>query len=222
MTPNIDKIVEHYNRAREKHPYFCDRITCLSDVGADTHLELKRSLLGEEIRAGDVEAVTVIQCELFEAVQAYTHGDNTQAVEELYDCVAVVLRAIDVLEGRQELGKPEAMTNEQKYKTPEERRDAFFEFCNKNLCTECKFRDREYSAMGCPFNWLADEYKEPKQDLPFKIELFKTDEYQVYIALGVDWPIRRFKAEINAVSFCNKLNAAALAWHKRMMEKEGK
>ena len=107
MTPNLDKIVEHYNHAREKHPYFADRITCLSDTGADTHLKLERSLLEAEIRASDIEAVTVIQCELFEAVQAYAYGKAAHAIEEAYDCIAVLLRTIDVLEGRQKLGKPE-------------------------------------------------------------------------------------------------------------------
>lgn len=112
MTPNLDKIVEHYNHAREKHPYFCDRITCLSETGVDTHLGLTRSLLGAEIRTSDIEAVTVIQCELFEAVQAYIYGKATHAIEKVYDCIAVLLRLIDVLEGRQKLGKPEEITND--------------------------------------------------------------------------------------------------------------
>lgn len=107
MTPNIDKIIEHYNHAREKHPYFADRITCLSERGANARLYLYRELLDTEEHTGHLEAVDIIQCELYEAMQAYTHGDKTQAVEELYDCVAVLLRTIDVLEGRQKLGKPE-------------------------------------------------------------------------------------------------------------------
>ena len=112
------------------------------------------------------------------------------------------------------------MTNEEKYKTAEERAKEFQKFCSNRRCSTCPYNHKATSYLACPMHWLADEYKEPEQDLPFKIELWQTEEYQVYIALGIDWPIRRFKAEINAVSFCNKLNAAALAWHKRMMEKE--
>ena len=41
------------------------------------------------------------------SVDALANDDKTQAIEELYDCVAVCLRAIDVLEGRQTLGKTE-------------------------------------------------------------------------------------------------------------------
>ena len=47
------------------------------------------------------------ECEVREAYEALYNGDKSQAVEELYDCAAVLLRAIDVLEGRQALGKPE-------------------------------------------------------------------------------------------------------------------
>lgn len=97
----------HYIHAKEKHPYFCDRITCLSETHADIHLKLLRALLREEKRVGDVEAVYVVRCELYEAVQAYAHGDTAHAVDECYDAIAVLLRTIDVLEGRQRLGKPE-------------------------------------------------------------------------------------------------------------------
>jgi hypothetical protein len=106
-TYHISNIIKHYAHAREKHPYFCDRITCLSSVGADTHLDIYRSLLEAEIKASDVEARTVLDCEIYEALQAYTHGDISQAIEELYDCAAVVLRMIDVMKGNQKLGKPE-------------------------------------------------------------------------------------------------------------------
>lgn len=101
-----DRILLRYDHAREKHPYFCDMITCLSESGADTHLGLARGLLAAEIDTGNVEVGDVLECEFYEAMQAYTHGDTSHAVEELYDCVAVCLRTIDVLEGRQKLGKP--------------------------------------------------------------------------------------------------------------------
>lgn len=100
-------ICKHYDHAREKHPYFCDLITSLSPVEADTHLGIYRSLLEAEIKASKVEARTVLNCEICEALQAYTYGDFSQAIEELYDCAAVLLRTIDVMEGRQKLGKPE-------------------------------------------------------------------------------------------------------------------
>lgn len=102
-----DRICKHYAHAKEKHPYFCDRITCLSDAGSDTHLDICRATLAAEIEAEAVETGTLLDCEFYGAMQAYTHGDTAHAVEECYDAIAVLLRTIDVLEGRQKLGKPE-------------------------------------------------------------------------------------------------------------------
>lgn len=106
-TNHISNILKHYAHTKEKHPYFCDIITCLSESGADTHLDIYRSTLKAEADNGCVEADTVLMCEFYEAMQAYTHGDTANAVEECYDAIAVLLRTIDVLEGRQKLGKPE-------------------------------------------------------------------------------------------------------------------
>ena len=105
------RMYKHYAHAREKHPYFCDTITCLSESGADTHLDIYRSTLKAEADNGCVEADTVLMCEFYEALQAYKHGDTANAVEECYDAIAVLLRTIDVLEGRQKLGKPESQNN---------------------------------------------------------------------------------------------------------------
>lgn len=108
---NIEKIQEHYDHAREKHQCFCDIITCLSDVGADTHLDIYRSTLAAEADNNCVEVGTVLMCEFYEAIQAYTKGDTAAAVEECYDAIAVLLRMIDVLEGRQPTGKPKESKN---------------------------------------------------------------------------------------------------------------
>ena len=110
--PSIDaatviKIVEHYCHAKEKHPHFCDIITCMSDVGADIHLDIYRSTLKAEVDNDAVEPSTLLGYEFYEAIHAYTRGDTASAIEECYDAIAVLLRVIDVLEGRQELGKPQ-------------------------------------------------------------------------------------------------------------------
>ena len=104
---HLTRCIEHYDHAKENHPYFCDMITCLSETGADTHLELARGLLATEIDTRNVEVKDVLMCEFYDAIQAHLSGDNADAVEKLYDTIAVCLRAIDVLEGRQNLGRPE-------------------------------------------------------------------------------------------------------------------
>lgn len=104
-TYHLSNILKHYAHAKEKHPYFCDIITCLTESGADTHLSIYRATIAAEIEAEAVEPSTLLGCEFYEAMQAYTHGDTANAVEECYDAISVLLRVIDVLEGRQQLGK---------------------------------------------------------------------------------------------------------------------
>lgn len=104
---HLDGVMAHYAHAREKYPYFCDGI--LSPVedykGA---LANQRSRLATTRSCGMVAACDLVDCELLEAYVEAANGKNYAAVEELYDAIAVLLRAIDVLEGRQKLGKPEA------------------------------------------------------------------------------------------------------------------
>ena len=102
-----DRICKHYAHAKEKHPYFCDEITGYSSFTASLRLKQMRDLIDWRKSHKCVTAEMLLRCELLEAEDAYLRGDKAQAVEELYDCVAVLLRTIDVLEGRQKLGKPE-------------------------------------------------------------------------------------------------------------------
>ena len=116
MTPNIDKIIEHYNHAREKHPYFCDWSplkpkTCSKKITIEA-LRRAREDLKIAGKINKIEWIDVFNCEKFEALEALASGNKTKAVEELYDCVAVLLRTIDVIEGRQELGKPEEVAHD--------------------------------------------------------------------------------------------------------------
>lgn len=105
-TYHISNILNHYAHAKAKHPYLCDRI--LSPVedykGA---LANQRSRLEDAVNCRMVSACDLIDCELLEAYVEAANGNTVHAVEECYDAIAVLLRTIDVLEGRQKLGKPE-------------------------------------------------------------------------------------------------------------------
>lgn len=58
------------------------------------------------------------------------------------------------------------MTNEQKFKTPEERNEAFHRFCaNVNDCSICPLG--KTPGLRCPFAWLALEAKEELLPCPF-------------------------------------------------------
>lgn len=106
----VAAIERHYNHAKEKHPYFCDMLFRAdrhnTDKSAERHLELCRKNLANMTTIGTVDFIDVADCEVAEVFEAFCDGDNAHAIEELYDTIAVFLRAIDVLEGRQALGRP--------------------------------------------------------------------------------------------------------------------
>lgn len=54
-------------------------------------------------------------------------------------------------------------TNEQKYKTAEERNDAFNEWCFNRDCESCELKAHKFDGgAGCRFYWLALEAEEKK------------------------------------------------------------
>lgn len=104
-----NQIASHYAHAKEKHPYFCDIIKNddLQFDFSEWQLEDCRKRLDHAIEANVVRWDELLDCEKYEAMVEIKHGNTAHAIEELYDCAAVCLRTIDVLEGRQKLGKPE-------------------------------------------------------------------------------------------------------------------
>ena len=102
------RIWSHYDHAREKHPYFCDIIVQPCDPHYFTEaLAAFREMISNLINAGELDAISLASCELHEVAHACVNRTLQEAVEECFDCIAVLLRVIDVLEGRQKLGKPE-------------------------------------------------------------------------------------------------------------------
>lgn len=73
------------------------------------------------------------------------------------------------------------MTNEQKYKTPEERAEAYTEFCVSKKCDECECAKHGHKGISlCEFRWLTLEAEEEKPlPCPFcggdNIDIFETD-----------------------------------------------
>lgn len=60
------------------------------------------------------------------------------------------------------------MTNEQMYKTPEERIEAFQKFCTSNKCDECECtKQRKMGLSLCEFGWLTLEAEEELLACPF-------------------------------------------------------
>ncbi len=118
MNINIEKIHQHYEHACMKHPNFCDALIASqlpnspleenSDRALlDTFLSDIRNNNSKDEKDGNVLFSNLLDEEKWEVLLAITDGDKTQAIEECYDAIAVLLRVIDVLEGRQKLGRPE-------------------------------------------------------------------------------------------------------------------
>ena len=102
---HLKQVIRHYRHAREKHPYFADAlILAATQKRADIMLSEFRDQLKREIADGECYAETVMLCELWEVMDALKQGESGRAVAELYDAIAVLLRMVDVLEGRQKLG----------------------------------------------------------------------------------------------------------------------
>ena len=113
----LERAIVHYRHAREKHPYFADRLSYSERTGddirdqfraryADRLLRLRRRFIRNASEIGGLMAECVLECEIAEIYSALAHGDTANAVEECYDVIAVLMRMIDVLQGRQTLGKP--------------------------------------------------------------------------------------------------------------------
>lgn len=102
---NVERrIWAHYEHAREKHPYFCDTLTHVEPPDNILFMSDCRMQLHRETQRQSVSASAVLQCEIAEL---FASSRKEHAIEEAYDCIAVLLRIIDVLEGRQKLGRPE-------------------------------------------------------------------------------------------------------------------
>lgn len=118
---NIEKIQEHYDHAREKHPYFCDGLTGKDIYGRESCLYLhdyysaeskwRKEEVENRSKNGTLKAEHVLGSEYYEILEAYARGDIPHAIEECYDAIAVLLRVIDVLAGQQALGKPKESKN---------------------------------------------------------------------------------------------------------------
>ena len=112
----VGAIERHYLHAKEKHPYFCDGLTGKDIYGREsclyqhdyyrTESKWRKEEVENRSKNGTIKAEHILGNEYYEMLEAYARGDTAHAVEECYDAIAVLLRTIDVLEGRQKLGKP--------------------------------------------------------------------------------------------------------------------
>ena len=95
----------HFAKALRKHPRFADALFG-EDEEADAEYLLERARAEVDYLAKNnwLDAGMLAMCELDEAQLAHSQGDKAACVSELYDAVAVLMRMIAVVEGKQKLG----------------------------------------------------------------------------------------------------------------------
>lgn len=103
------RLREHYTHAREKHPYFCDR--ALPPLGEKSKEIIEKILSGlrndivVDAQHASLNWKKLLDCKVWEALEAIVTGDYAHAVEECYDAIAIILRIIDVMERREKFGR---------------------------------------------------------------------------------------------------------------------
>lgn len=99
-----NEVMGHYVHARIKHPHFLDRLDATYRA-MSLDLNTARRILQDAEREHYVNWIHVLGCELAEINDAVLHGNDVQFISECYDSIAVLLRMIDVKQGRQRIGK---------------------------------------------------------------------------------------------------------------------
>lgn len=111
---NLEKVTEHYEHAKAKHPHFCDMLFPHEAEGRRIVAKTLKMLLDEsrahlkkatENKKCFVKGYDVLFCEILEAEYAYYAESKKRTIEELYDCIAVLLRMVDYVEAEIEQGK---------------------------------------------------------------------------------------------------------------------
>jgi hypothetical protein len=108
----------HFLKAVRKHPRFADALFFNGErdermredalQAAELDLEETREDLYLSTRDGSLDARFLLSCEMEEAFVEHLRGDAAACVDELYDAVAVLMRMIAVVEGKQKLGRKDA------------------------------------------------------------------------------------------------------------------
>ncbi len=105
----IIALIGAYEHAREKHPRFCDWVQPHGETPDKVRRKIAFTLakIRKDIKENDKKHILgwddLLNCEVWEVFEALAVGNKAHAVEELYDCIAILLRTIDVLEGHQPL-----------------------------------------------------------------------------------------------------------------------
>jgi hypothetical protein len=92
----LNKIEQHYNHACNKHPDFVKRFGVEDEFDwSEFNLKMYRTKIETETKYDNLGLEAVLLCEVWEFFDAIANERLKEAVEEGYDIIAVVLRAIE-------------------------------------------------------------------------------------------------------------------------------
>lgn len=96
---NLEMVAAELDAAKKKHPKFCDSI--LDELRRCTW-EVSELAIKNRNTQSPYAADNIIMEELAEAFAAYEAGDLSAAVQELAQCAAVCIRAMEYIEKEME------------------------------------------------------------------------------------------------------------------------
>lgn len=99
---NLSLVLDELDNAKRKHPKFVDHFTFTTYKTFEPELRGRRSKLEVSKLQGNVMFHDILECEMFEALDAYVHGDLAHARQELAQCAAVCIRAMEYIEKEME------------------------------------------------------------------------------------------------------------------------
>lgn len=120
---HIKNITEHYDKAKQNHPYFCDTlypgeyksnyrgiIRAYEAIKQHNEgLKLRRRIQGDA-DVGRLCWTTLIEEQMLKVRESMNILEKGKAIESCYEGISIFLRVIDVLEGNQALGAPKDST----------------------------------------------------------------------------------------------------------------
>lgn len=105
-TSFIELILQELSYAKTKHPEFVKTMTVWNAERISWRLKGMREHLNLPDTTCEKDFEDILHCEVLEFLEAYTHGDYCHAIQELAQCAAVCVRAMEKCEERlQEKGE---------------------------------------------------------------------------------------------------------------------
>ncbi len=95
---HLAMVADELKKAKQKHPFFAGQIAPdLVLRNATDYQDGFEKQLDLEVKNNHVNAMTVFECEYWEALEAYAKSNYAECLRELAQCVAVLFRTMDMV-----------------------------------------------------------------------------------------------------------------------------